>query len=663
MIDYIFLFLTLFTFTIFAVPIKIKYWLSLILLTIFIGITSVISYVVIRNGIAQQFTITVFNGIQLPTFSVDVLSAFFILVINFTTLTGLLYARSYLAPYLSQKPPLRFSIHYFSYLWLYLSMVMVCSITDGFPFLIVWELMSLSSFLLVVFDAEDRDTMKAGINYFIQMHVGFLFLMVSFLIIEQTTGNASFYNLGSYFSNHNNVGLFLMFFVGFGIKAGFIPLHSWLPLAHPAAPSHVSGVMSGVMIKMGIFGILRVVFSLQDQLLTIGSFVLTISIISGLLGVMYAIVQHDIKRLLAYHSIENIGIIGIGIGLGLIGKAIHQPVIELLGFGGGLLHVLNHSLFKSLLFYNAGSIYSATHTRNIEKLGGLIKKMPYTAILFLIGAIAICGLPPFNGFISEYLIYSGMFKSFHHAGLYESFLLIGGIIGLALIGGLAIFCFTKAFGVIFLGNERSNVTSHATEINKFTKGSLLAIVMVMLLIGLVPILFVKPIFGIIQSLSHTIVPVDFEPISYQNMNNISITGGILVMTTTLLLVWRYYHQKRLQMNNVGSTWGCGYTAGTAKHQYTATSYADNFIQLAQPVLQSKKEMLPIASKDIFPTSRHFATHQVDILKKSLIDKPIDKLLTLFKHISVMQTGQIQHYILYAFAFMLIIFLLTFFNLI
>lgn len=598
------------------------------------------------------------NGVNIR---IDRLSAFFMLVINFTCITGFIYARSYLKAYMSTKSEHLFSLHYTALIWLQTSMLSVTVIDGGFAFLVAWELMSVSSFLLVIFDAKDRDTMKAGINYLIQMHVGFLFLLVAFLIIENATGVASFDNLTVYFSTHPNIPLFALFFIGFGIKAGFMPLHTWLPMAHPAAPSHVSGIMSGVMIKMGIYGIVRVLFSLQDNLLEIGAFVLIISIISGLLGVMFAIVQHDLKRLLAYHSIENIGIIGIGLGLGLIGKALNMPLIEVLGFSGGLLHVLNHSLFKSLLFYNAGSVYIATHTRNIEHLGGLIKKMPYTAILFLIGSLAICGLPPFNGFISEYLIYSGLFKSLYHIGFYESTLMLAAIIGLALIGGLAIFCFTKAFGIVFLGNSRSDATLHAKEIDKPGIFNLSFIVFVMLLIGLLPVAFVEPIFAIVNQATGITLLSGVQPVSFNNIMNISIIGGIFVLLVTVLLVWRYYHLKRLNAVSYGPTWGCGYTAGTAKHQYTATSFADNFSTLAQPILQSSKEMESIKTVDIFPTNRHFQTHQSDVIKKIGIDWPIEKLLTLLKKIAVMQTGQIQHYILYAFIFMLLILVLTFFN--
>jgi formate hydrogenlyase subunit 3/multisubunit Na+/H+ antiporter MnhD subunit len=298
----------------------------------------------------------------------DKLSAFFIAVINITVLTGFLYARGYLSSYYQSKISLRFSIHYLSYLWLYLSMILVVIIRDGLPFLIVWEIMALSSFLLVIFDAEDTTIMKTGISYLIQMHVGMFFILIAFLIVERETGEMSFDALKTYFTGHSNLALFILFFIGFGIKAGFIPMHTWLPQAHTAAPSHVSGVMSGVMIKMGIYGILRVLISVQSNLLLTGIIILVISVISGVLGVMMAIVQHDLKRLLAYHSIENIGIIGIGIGLGVIGLATGNTMLSLLGFSGGLLHVLNHSLFKSLLFFNAGSVYQTTHTRNIEHL-------------------------------------------------------------------------------------------------------------------------------------------------------------------------------------------------------------------------------------------------------------------------------------------------------
>jgi len=413
---------------------------------------------------------------------------------------------------------------------------------------------------------------------------------------------------------------------------------------------------------MGIYGMLRVLMSVQNDLLLIGIIILVISLISGVLGVMMAIVQHDLKGLLAYHSIENIGIIGIGIGLGVIGLATHNTALSMLGFSGGLLHVLNHSLFKSLLFYNAGSVYHATHTRNIEHLGGLMKKMPYTAVLFLIGSLAICGLPPFNGFISEYLIYAGMFKSLSIANLYQSILVLGTIVGLSLIGGLAIFCFTKAFGMVFLGEPRTKKATMAKEVSQEMIYPQFITVAFIVLIGLASAFFVKPVFTIISrafNLSY-VAPVTEHAIS--NLSQISLLSGIFVLVVILLLLYRNMHLKTKPVS-YGPTWGCGYSVVTSRQQYTATSYAYNYNHLAKPVLQTKKKMEDIREDEIFPEQRAFESHNDDIFKKILIDKPVDWVSRLLKRIAVMQTGRIQHYILYAFVYMLVVFLLTYFNLI
>lgn len=654
--------IALLTFIVFAIPGRFKYLYSLTLLVSGIFITSLWGIEAFSYA-GKLIEIKLVPWYQYsPVLVIDRLSAFFMVVINITVFTGFLYARGYLRPYNKTKTSLRFSIHYLSYLWLYLSMILVAVLRDGLMFLIVWEIMALSSFLLVIFDAEDTTIMKTGISYLIQMHAGMFFILTGFLIVEKETGSLSFDALKLYFSNHSNPGLFMLFFAGFGIKAGFIPLHTWLPQAHPAAPSHVSGVMSGVMIKMGIYGILRVLLAVQSDLLLIGIIILAFSLTSGVLGVMMAIVQHDLKRLLAYHSIENIGIIGIGIGLGVIGLATANTVLSLLGFGGGLLHVFNHSLFKSLLFFNAGSVYQVTHTRNIEQLGGLMKRMPYTSILFLIGSLAICGLPPFNGFISEYLIYTGMFRSLHEANLYQSVLILGTIVGLSLIGGLAIFCFTKAFGIAFLGIPRSDKSQAASEVHTEMIWPQFIIIAFILLIGLGSPLFVRPVFRIvIEAFSLTGSQLLTQP-ALTNLTQISIISGIFVVMIIILLIYRNYHLKNRPVG-YGPTWGCGYTVSSPKLQYTATSYAYNYNHLAKPVIQTRKEMKDIGEEEIFPDPRTFISHSEDIFKKLIIDKPVDLVSGLLKKIAVMQTGLIQHYILYAFIYMLLVFLLTYFNLI
>lgn len=658
-----FLIIVFLTFPVFIVPKGYKHLYSLLVLFCGVLLTSFWSFQVL-SGTGSTLTVTFGMPFpdSIPEFIIDRLTAFFIVVINITVLVGLLYSKGYLKQYYTSKNSLRFSIHYFSYLWLYLSMLMVVMIRNGLPFLIVWEIMALSSFLLVIFDAEDTSVMKTGISYLIQMHAGMFFLLIAFLIVGKETGEMSFDSLSAYFSGHSNLILFLLFFIGFGIKAGFMPLHTWLPQAHPAAPSHVSGVMSGVMIKMGIYGIMRVLMSVKSDLAAIGTIIVAVSVLSGIMGIMMAIVQKDLKKVLAYSSIENIGIIGIGLGLGTIGLAEGRETLAVLGMGGSLLHVLNHSFFKSLLFFNAGSVYTATHTRNTELLGGLMKKMPYTSILFLVGSLAICGLPPFNGFISEFIIYSGMFKSLAFSGIYQSIFILGSIVALVMIGGLAIFCFTRAFGIVFLGQARSSKASGASEVGKSMIFPQFITVGFIILIGVASPLFISPVFKIITtgfnlpevgSMNSSFVP---------SLSGISLAGGVFVLLTTIIMIYRRYHLST-KVVSCGPTWGCGYTAPAPEQQYTSTSYAYNFNHLAKPVLQTKKIMDEIGEGEIFPRKRSFRSESEDVYKKYLIDKPVDLVSGLLKRIAVMQTGRIQHYILYAFIFMLVVLILTWFNII
>jgi len=592
------------------------------------------------------------------TFTADSLSAFFILVTNFTVLAGLLYSNGYLRSYRKTKSPARFALHYFSYTWLHISMLGVLMLREGMAFLIAWELMAVSSFMLILFEAENRSTLKTAVNYLIQMHIGLVLLIIAFLLAESGTGKFGFDGLHIYFSRHPNAPLFFLFFAGFAIKAGFVPFHTWLPDAHPAAPSHVSGVMSGVMIKMGIYGIVRVLTCVQSDHLIIGSVLLILSSLTGLFGVMIAIVQHDLKKLLAYHSIENIGIIGIGLGLGTIGLGLHNPTLVILGFTGGILHVLNHSLFKPLLFFSAGSVYQAYHTRNIERLGGVIHKMPRTAGLFLLGALAICGLPPLNGFISEFLIYMGLILGLSAGSVYHSMSFLLVLVALTLIGGLAIFCFTKAFGVVFLGTNR-DLPAH--EISEAGPGMLMPqylIALLIILIGLAPFIFINPVINLVSAGFH-VFPGDLTALLFTLFLKIGMLGVILGILVMVILILRKMVLKTREVA-AGPTWGCGYKAGTARQQYTATSYAANFAELAAPILNEKVDYTVISEEDIFPSKRSFTLHPGDIFRSMLDSITFYSMLGL-KKIARLQTGNIQHYILYAFIFMLIIFALLYLN--
>jgi formate hydrogenlyase subunit 3/multisubunit Na+/H+ antiporter MnhD subunit len=314
---------------------------------------------------------------------------------------------------------------------------------------------------------------------------------------------------------------------------------------------------------MGIYGILRVVSFLNNTFMEIATIVLIVSIISSVFGVFFAIFQHDLKKMLAYHSIENIGIIGIGIGVGLVGKALDNPTISVLGFSGAILHVVNHSLFKSLLFYCAGSVYHQCHTRDINELGGLIKKMPTTATLFLFASVAICGLPPLNGFISEFLIYKGFFSGLSQ-NIYTSILFLAGIIGLTITGGLAVFCFTKAFGIVFLGAARSDKTKKAQEVNQSMLLPKYLIVVPILVIGVTSILVMPGIEGIAKIFlpAGAEAPADLVSPLFQSLS-LSLGGFILLLI--ILFVWRIQQQRRVSISS-GPTWGCGYPALTPEHQ-------------------------------------------------------------------------------------------------
>ena len=642
-----------------------KRHMSNLVLLIQLGLAGITGYwsvdVLIHGTVFERELLISFWGSPLEI-KVDSLSAFFILVLNFTLLTGSIYSKGYLKPYINEKNHAEFGLHYFSLVWLHISMLLVCMLREGLAFLVVWEMMSVFSFLLVIFESEKKETVKAGINFLLQMHIGFVFIMAGFIYAYVQTGAAfSFDGLSVYFEEHHPLPLFLLFFVGFGIKAGFIPFHTWLPHAHPAAPSHISGIMSGVIIKMGIYGILRVLTYIHTDLLIIGIFILVVSLISGLLGVMYAIMQHDLKKLLAYHSIENIGIIGIGIGIGLIGIAKDLPILAVLGFAGGILHVLNHSLFKSLLFYSAGSVYMRTHTRHLEHLGGLIKKMPKTAFLFLLGALAICGLPPFNGFVSEFLIYSGLFKGLQTPSLQTNFIILGTAIGLTLIGGLAIFCFTKVFSIVFLGTPRSGAPEKAKEVDgSMILPKILAGIMIVA-IGIYPVFFVKMV-GNVVGLYVRDISLIIQNISY--MSKISYSSLVFLLLITILWFIRRAQQKRVPIEH-GPTWGCAYSgANPAVHQYTATSFANNYRELAPPfIIKADKHFESLKEEEIFPQPRSFKTKTGDMIEENMIEKPIRKIIKWMEKAAIFQTGNLQHYIMYAFMFMGLMFWLTIFHII
>jgi len=490
-------------------------------------------------------------------------------------------------------------------------------------------------------------------NYLIQSHICILFLTMAFMWVKIKTGSFDFLAITKFTSTQPalaGIGLFVFFFFGFGIKAGFVPFHTWLPLAHPAAPAHISGIMSGVIIKIGIYGILRVLTLIETNMITIGYFILTFAVITGIYGVMLAIVQHNLKKLLAYHSIENIGIIGIGIGLGCLGLGYESQILAVAGFGGALLHTLNHSLFKSLLFFGAGNVYLIKHTLNIEALGGLIKRMPHTAYLFLIGSLAICGLPPFNGFVSEFFIYSGLFKGLSSDLFLFILAMLFSILALVIIGGLALICFTKAFGIVFLGEGRTETGDRKPETGEGRNvRPLYLIAAAIVLVGLFPFLLTWPLTKTIGLYLPQTAPESYAQIQ-ELLGTLTRVGwyslGFAALSALIYFLRTWLVANRQQ--NTDTTWGCGYTGDPAKMQYTASSFIRTYRKLAEPMLFIKKHKKDAIS--LYPDQVERETHPGDWIEVLLIDKPLLFSRRFLRRFGFLQNGNIQAYILYGFIF-------------
>lgn len=588
-------------------------------------------------------------------FSIDPLTAFMVLLINAGVLLGMLYGISYVKPY-GAKSSMEAAVHAMALIGLHVSMLAVTMVRDMVSLLIMWEIMSMSSFLLILFEGERARTRRVALRYFIQMHIGAFFLLLATMILAgHSGGDYSFDAMRTYFATQPAWMLFLPLFVGFGMKAGFLPLHTWLPHAHPAAPSHVSGIMSGVMIKLGIYGIVRTVLALPEGQAPLGVVILIVGMISGLYAILQAIVRNDLKRLLAYSSIENIGLIGISIGLAIVGTSVHNTVIATLGWTAVFLHMVHHMLFKVVLFQSAGNIYTATHTRNLNELGGLIHTMPKTVGVFLLGAIAICGLPPLNGFVGEYLMYAASIEGMKSSGAYFSIVSVFALIALCLIGGLAIIAFTKAIGVGMLGAPRTERAAHATERSVWMRLPQMIALSAMILLAIAPQYTLMACSPVIRQFVPTadVVIAQLLP----TLTSIGLFNGALGVLIALVVGLRTLATRRA-VRRMGPTWGCGFTTADARLQYTSTTYADSTVQLISPVVRVHKQMHAISPVDIFPHSRTYTTDAVDVIEVTTIDPPAKGIAYLLRRLAVFHTGNMRTYIAYAFVFIIVIAAMT-----
>lgn len=605
------------------------------------------AFKVLLNGGQLECRLNLSEPVGVSFLRMDPLASVFILIISAGTLLAAVYSIGYMRMYSGKKSEL--SGYYFFLGLLSAAMLLIVIAQNAILFMVLWEVMSAASFFLVSFENEKKEVKKAAIYYFTAMQVGAAFLIAAFAWTSSASGSLDFSSFGSVLNSSTNISavLFLLFFIGFGTKAGFVPMHTWLPKAHPAAPTGVSALMSGVMIKTGIYGILRIILLSGPVNPKLAYIVFTVSLATGIIGIANAVSQKDMKKLLAYSSIENIGIIGMGIGLGMIGLAYGNAMIALLGFLGALLHVVNHFTFKSVLFYGTGVVYSKTHTRDIDKLGGLIKFLPGTSFLFLIAAVAISGLPLFSGFVSEFLIYLGIANGFSVESLSLNIFAVLGISGLAFTGAMALLSFTKLFGIAFLGLPRTELHITREDKDSFLLLPMVFLSVIIVLIGLFPYATVY----LLENAVKQFLPTDASFMFDQVKMNLQILSGSIIIFGSLILFFYLIRSLLLRKKEVTvfKTWDCGYQEAGSRLQYTGSSYAQPFMHLVAELVPQKINLLkePV----LFPKEASLESHAQDFSERFLIQPVIKFVNRFFELFSWIQSGRLQQYIIYGLIFL------------
>lgn len=561
----------------------------------------------------------------------DNISVLFLALLSVVGGLGAVYAREYWADEAHPRSA-RGGRVWWSALLASMGLILISS--NGLHFLIAWEIFTIASYFLITLDRQRSEVRAAGWLYLVVSHVATLCLFAYFAILAARTGS---WELGPMRGHAELAPLFWLALVAFGTKAGMFPLHIWLPSAHANAPSHVSAIMSGVTIKMGIYGLVR--FSGWLPVPAVAGWVIaSLGVASAVLGVAFALGQHDLKRLLAYHSVENIGIILIGFGFALIAREHGNAAWGWIALAGGLLHVWNHGLFKSLLFLGAGSVLHATRTREMSRLGGLWRHMPWTTGLFALGAASIVGLPPLNGFVSEWLVYLGLFDSVNAHG-HPAFAGICAIVLLAVTSALALACFIKVCGVVFLGAARTEAAENAHECGRLMRVPMLGLAIGCVAIGLTPGFFWPAMARAAAAWNPAWSSVTM-PASLPLLGTFNLAFALIALVAASLL-WKLTQQVGLRRE---LTWDCGYARPTARMQYTAGSFASIITEwFAWILCPQRHEHRPV---ETFPARANFAEHTPETVLEYVVEPAGGAVMRIANAARRLQHGRVQAYVLY-----------------
>ncbi len=634
------------------------------------GISAVISGGII---LVNNITITTKFYLGLPWLQwhicLDPLSALFFVIVGIVTTAISIYAPSYVREFEHSSYSLAI-LGFFTGLFI-ASMLLVLLAADAFVFMISWELMSLSSYFLVVYQHLQSANRRAAFLYLLMAHVGGLAILLAFAVLVSFGNNFTFEMMRQVdlIPTWATITFGLALF-GFGMKAGLFPIHIWLPEAHPVAPSHISALMSGVMLKIAIYGLIRIVFDLLGIELLHWTWGLTLVILGGisaLLGILYALMQNDIKRLLAYSSIENIGIICMGLGLSILFITTGHLFIGALGLIAALYHAFNHSLFKSLLFLSAGAIVHATHERNLEYMGGLIHRLPQTAFFTLVGCLSISALPPFNGFVSEWLTFQTALQAPNlDSGVLRVIVPFSAAL-LALTGALSATCFVKMYGIAFLGQPRDRHVRHAREVSLGMRMALGLLAVCCLIFGILPTTTITLLDTIAQHLLGSGLPnasiegwLWLTPIS-PHVASYSAPLVLLFIVIVWTLSYLLLHGPKTLRRRRAHPWDCGFgQEGNSRAQYTATAFAMPIRRIFQPVWLVEEHIEQRKDETLYNTEIRY---QLNIRDRSspVLYEPIGHwIMFIARHLSRIQTGNIRIYLSYSFfTLLLLLWLITF----